>query len=194
MAIIRTFISAELSGTSSALITSVQAKLLKLVTPSGIKLTPLQQVHLTLAFLGDVDTRLIAGLINALESSNVELPILVDIDRIGQFCRNGVVSVVWAGIKQNKSLENLYLAVVNQIRPLVKLEKVPFRPHLTLARVRPEIDAASNARLIEFSNSNQLTLPVQESIQEVVVFKSKLKPSGPIYTRLHTIKQRDRIQ
>lgn len=194
MAIIRTFIAAELSGTSLTWITSVQAELKNLVTPGVIKLTPLEQVHITLAFLGDVDTCMIPELVSAMDNCAIKLPIHISIDRIGQFSRNGAVAVIWAGIKQNMLLDDLYIELSKRISPLVKLEKSAFKAHITLARVRPEIDSASNARLIEFTNSNQEALPVQECFAEIVLFRSELKPSGPIYTKLHTIKRRDRIQ
>lgn len=194
MATIRTFIAAELSGASSAWIHSTQVGLQKLVTPNAIKLTPLQQMHLTLVFLGEVDTRLIPKLVNCIDNSEINLPIDLSINRVGQFSRNGIVTVVWAGIEKNNRLEKVYSALVNNLGQFIKIEPITFKPHLTLARIKGDLDVESNTRLIKFTESYRLGLPIQESIRQIVLFKSDLKPSGPLYTRLHTIKVQDEIQ
>ena len=60
-------------------------------------------------------------------------------------------------------------------------EKRPFKGHLTIARIKKKIDAK---RLIdamkEFSGFESKTFMVDE----VVLFKSELKPSGAVYTKL----------
>ncbi|MGB4594994.1 MAG: RNA 2',3'-cyclic phosphodiesterase [Anaerolineaceae bacterium] len=194
MATIRTFIAAELTQASLSWASSTQTELSKLVASNDIKFTPLQQFHLTLAFIGDVDTRILPRFVSLMDNINTKLPILVSIDRIGHFSRNGSISVIWAGIKRNEILDNLNADILAQLKLLVRLERAPFKPHLTLARVKPEIDFATNNRIIEFAASNSLLLPFQDSISKVVLYKSDLKPAGPIYTRLHTIKLQDEIQ
>jgi 2'-5' RNA ligase len=194
MAVIRAFVAAELSGKNSVWFSSVQTEIRKLVEPTAIKLTPLSQFHITLAFLGDIETQSISAITKAMDSCMVKLPISVSIDRLGNFSQNGKISVIWAGIKPDKLLADINSELLKRILPLVKFEKSPFKPHLTMARIRSEIEAGSNERLSKFMQSNQLSFPVHDSIINVVLFKSELRPTGPIYTRLYTIEWRDRIQ
>lgn len=194
MTTIRTFIAAVLVGSSTPWIVSTQKELLKQVGSNAIKLTPLEQIHLTLVFLGEVDTRVIPQLASMMDNGGLQLPISLKITQIGQFSRNGSVSVIWAGIEKSEPLMKLQSSLEKFISQIITIEQTAFKPHLTLARIRAETDAESRAKLIKFVASDRRELPLLELITEVVLFKSDLKPNGPIYTRLHTIKVQDEIQ
>ncbi|MFC1840667.1 2'-5' RNA ligase family protein, partial [Thermodesulfobacteriota bacterium] len=66
----------------------------------------------------------------------------------------------------------------------IKQEKRPFKPHLTLGRFRkPVKDRALLEKII--NEYSQIKGP-EGKLQELVMFKSKLKPGGALYTKIHS--------
>ncbi len=143
-----------------------------------------ENIHLTLKFLGDInnedvkkagDALIIAG------RENAAIPLRTK--GIGVFPGVKRPRIIWAGIAgQTKELLNLQKMLDEKLQTLgFPKEKRPFKGHLTIARIKKKIDAK---RLIdamkEFSGFESKTFMVDE----VVLFKSELKPSGAVYTKL----------
>jgi 2'-5' RNA ligase len=60
-------------------------------------------------------------------------------------------------------------------------QRRPFRPHLTLARVKDRIDTGKlSAALQEIGNFD----PVPFRVAELILFRSDLRPRGAVYTKL----------
>ena len=194
MATIRAFIAAQLLGSTRSWITSVQSEISKVVGSTSLKLIPHDQLHITLIFLGEIDTRLIPKVVTSMENFSPTYSIEVNLNRLGQFSRNGAVSVAWVGIEKCGLLNDYYSTLIRYLGQFLTTEPASFKPHLTLARVRPGIDPEANHRLIKFIEKKRVDLPMHDKIDEIVLFRSDLKPSGPIYTRLHTIRLQDGIQ
>ncbi len=57
----------------------------------------------------------------------------------------------------------------------------PFSPHLTLGRVRSPRGKADLSRAVE--NRKGMELGIFQA-KEVILFRSELKPSGAVYTKL----------
>jgi 2'-5' RNA ligase len=96
------------------------------------KPVPSANLHLTLAFLGEVDEAradLLPGIAAAVEARAFAM----ELDRVGSFPR---ARVAWAGCaKPTAALVRLQSALVNGLsRRGFALEDRPFAPHLTLAR------------------------------------------------------------
>ncbi len=96
-------------------------------------LTTPQNLHLTLAFIGDVETTVLERVDQVLE--NLEIPELtLTLDHVGSFDRRDGV-VWWVGLKPNAQLMAFQRQLTEGLREAdVPYDAKPFRPHLTLVR------------------------------------------------------------
>lgn len=98
---------------------------------SGVRRTPPERWHVTLAFLGDIDEARVSDVeatLGKLEAAPAELRLAGG----GRFGR-GKFTIVWTGV--DGPVAPLAQAVRRQLRrSRIRYDRKPFRPHLTLAR------------------------------------------------------------
>lgn len=93
-----------------------------------------EQLHLTLAFLGDIAERDMGDVVSALERVEVE-PFTLAIAGTGHFERKGLTHAIWAGVEEQPALAALQKRVATACRPLApEMPARKFAPHITLAR------------------------------------------------------------
>jgi 2'-5' RNA ligase len=143
------------------------------------KVAPPENWHITLRFLGTVDVvtyeRFLGGL-----SPVGEVPAFrVSVEGLGAFPNPRNATVVWAGLGGGMA----GLARLNEIAEEaargagLAAEERPFRPHLTLSRVRPPADT----RHLDGSGPK-----VGWRCEEVVVYLSRTGSGGARYEPLET--------
>jgi len=132
----------------------------------GIKVTEYGNVHLTIKFLGDIDdgkaSEICRG-ISGIEASSFYL----ETEGIGAFPSLARPRVIYVECRS----DGLY-RLLAEVGKFVPIEK-DFIPHITIGRVKHKIAMPD----IELKKEKY-------SVDEVCLFKSELKPSGPIYTRI----------
>lgn len=95
--------------------------------------TSSENLHLSLAFLGDCDQKKRRHAITAMEAISFS-PFTLAIDSLGRF-RGKSGDLWWAGIKDNPDLISLQGQVIKELAGLdFHLDKRPFNPHITLGR------------------------------------------------------------
>ena len=106
--------------------------------PGAPRWTPAERWHVTLAFLGEVGESTMDNLMTGLGA--VEAPVLeLSIAGAGTFPDRGAPRVMWAGLTGDLPA---LTALAKQARGAarharIRLDRKPFRPHLTLGRWRP---------------------------------------------------------
>src|SRR5688500_1205343 len=141
--------------------------------------------HLTLKFLGDAPDDAPPRLIEAMERVAVRhRPMEMAIGGVGAFPNFRRARVVWIGVEQEPRLELLHhdLEVACEEGGF-EVEGRPFRPHVTLARVRTPLPidrARSLARV-----ARTVRVRVTELVARITLFESILAPTGARYRRLH---------
>ncbi len=138
-----------------------------------------EQMHFTLAFLGEVSPEFIEQAKVQLEGVARHSPrFTCRLEGLGAFPGASKARVLWAGISDGeKEIKDLQKEVVRALTQIGYVpEKRAFSPHLTLARLRSPGDA-SFIKDISFQSSS---FPVTR----VILFRSLLKPEGPEYTIL----------
>lgn len=152
----RTFIAIELGETARVyLIREITRLARELPTlhwadPAGM--------HLTLAFLGELDSaRLAEAQAAAEEAAPVVMPFALHIAGLGSFGPLAAPRVIWAGVAGDlPALARLHAALAAALeRRGFALDTRPFAPHLTLARVRAPLPPAAVARLGELVRASQ---------------------------------------
>ena len=183
---LRTFIALPLPAEWTSTLESVIANLrsgtsgaVRWVQPSGI--------HLTLKFLGSTDAGsvpdILSGLDAALQGSQVPE---LSLAGLGTFPNSRNPRVLWAGVTGDlEKLENLYGRVETLMVGLGwAAERRPFRPHLTIGRVR---DRASSADRNKIGTAMwRCSIPKLAPWRPEVVrlYQSELTPRGAIYSNL----------
>ena len=146
----------------------------------GLRWVPLGQIHLTLAFLGEVDERFLPGLAEAV--ANISLPSF-DLRPVGIGCfpDQRRPRVVWLGVLPEPGLLALAAAVRVAVQSCnIPLEERPFSPHITLARIKQPPGMAFHTFL---EQHRQLKLP-QSTVRKFTLYQSSLDRSGAEHTSL----------
>lgn len=142
------------------------------------------RLHLTLKFLGNVPLEKIAEIQTALQDvASRSAPFRLQPSGCGAFPSVKQMRVVWAGLKgDQQQLGALQANVEATLAPLgFPPEGRPFRAHLTLGRVKGprELDSLQKALLARQNFQTEAF-----DVTELVLYKSDLRPEGPLYTPL----------
>jgi RNA 2',3'-cyclic 3'-phosphodiesterase len=181
---VRAFVAVEISAEVRQRLAEEQARLRRIGARVGW-VAP-ENIHLTLAFLGDVFPDKIDGLRAALEAVGAATaPLDYVVAGLGYFGSPRAPRVLWAGVTDGaEALGALQHRVDGALRELgCTLEDRPFKAHLTFGRVRGASREAAElaARLDAARDVAYGTV----AVERVLLMRSELRPAGPVYTVLH---------
>jgi 2'-5' RNA ligase len=192
----RSFIAAELPAAALRQLTATQHQLVQQLRASQldrcVRWTPASNIHLTLRFLGDIDESQCATLVQGLPAVAARYsPLAVRVDGLGCFPNTARPSVIWCGLQGDlRRLVEMQQAVDSVVRSAaIAPDEKGFKPHLTIARTQRGATGAQ-LRAVGAVVADYAALygasPVDEStsIDELLLLRSELTPSGPVYTRL----------
>ena len=168
--------SPELRGFSSAIHN----------TEGQLKMVDLDNLHITLKFLGDTREDIIPEIKNIIANSvEGREPFVVKLAGAGAFPNLGKISVIWAGMEGTDELASIAGYIDEKMAALgFRREKRKFSPHITLARVRGGRNKEKLVDVIEqYKNAEFGTL----AVDKIILKKSVLTPSGPIYSDVEII-------
>ena len=160
----------------SAMGTAVRA-----VVPDGI--------HLTLKFFGDLTAERIQLASDVTSSVVAAIPGFdFQLSGLGVFPSERRPTVIWAGVADGDNcaslVEELELALGDAG---LARETRPFKPHVTLARVKARSPERLAELLSEFAGTDFGSFPVSS----IELIASELTPSGPIYSTVAEFKLGD---
>jgi RNA 2',3'-cyclic 3'-phosphodiesterase len=187
----RTFVAVDLGAEARAYLAREIARLSRAL-PS-VRWTNPESLHLTLAFLGELDDERLA-LVEAAarEAARAVKPFALRVAGLGTFGRPHAPSVVWAGVSGNvRRLIALHeaLAAGLEARGFPR-EARPFSPHLTLARLRAPLTAPELGRLTSLLGPAAKDSPPAEApiaVDHIDVMKSELLRPAARYTCLRSV-------
>jgi 2'-5' RNA ligase len=140
--------------------------------------------HVTLAFLGRIPDERLADVVAACaEAASARTSFSVTLDRAGRFPESGTPRVLWLGMGEGATESADLAADVRNaltVRGILFDEKA-FRAHVTVARVKDELDRPSARAIVAATEA--LRLPSLRFMAEAIItFESVLSPKGPRYT------------
>lgn len=151
-----------------------------------VRWTNIQNLHLTLQFLGDTDEKRIPVLkqiLNRLGTSGIAEELTFT--NIGAFPNPSNPRVIWIGVKENESLRKMQRQLTaDLIRNGFSADQKKFKAHLTLGRVKENVTVPADMIQLIGVLREKLDLSVSP-LDRVTLFESQLKPGGPIYTVLY---------
>jgi 2'-5' RNA ligase len=181
----RAFIAIDLPESIKSFLSDVQEALktygfrVKWVRP--------QNIHLTLKFLGDTATADTDKISEAMTLATRNCPIVsLKAKGVGVFPNARRPRVIWAGLNgQVEALANLQQTLDALLADLgFARDTRAFKSHLTLGRVKGKIASdrmkAAIDKLKEFESESFET-------NQIILFKSELRPTGAIYTKVQSI-------
>jgi 2'-5' RNA ligase len=94
--------------------------------------------------------------------------------------------VIWVGVRAPVELELLEKGVDHATRRLgFAGEERPFSPHLTLGRVNQRVSPEEILQLGDQLSKLQIGVLGTARVHSVTLFRSDLRPSGAVYSRLY---------
>jgi 2''-5'' RNA ligase len=186
MGLLRAFIAIELPQHLQDAIEKQTARLRQTLGDQIIRWVPSQNMHLTLKFLGDIATShvdFLKQLIAHEAASHQQFDL--QIGGLGSYPTSRRPRVVWAGLHAPADLTSLHKSIETGASRLgYEKEEHAFSPHLTLGRVRQNINPAELQKIRTALDTIQLGNIGTARVDSIHLIKSELHPSGSIYTKL----------
>jgi 2'-5' RNA ligase len=181
----RTFIAIALSDEARV---SLRREITSLATAlPAVRWVNVASLHLTLAFLGELDDEHLAA---AQEATQVAAlggaPFALKLDRLGTFGSPHAPRVIWAGVDgEVAALRRIQAILSDQLdqRNFPPQEHPTYSPHLTLARVKDRLPAAELTAL-QHRIGAPLAHTATWTVTAVDVMKSELTRPAARYTTL----------
>jgi RNA 2',3'-cyclic 3'-phosphodiesterase len=184
--VIRSFLAIELPDQILSKIGEVQKELKS--SRADVRWVSPEKIHLTLKFFGNIEEVKIDSIINAIEGPVHKTPTFSLLVRgMGAFPHIKNPRVIWVGLVDPKGvLASFQKEVELRLSEIgFEPEDRAFQPHLTLGRVN------SNRERNELVGTMEKHLGEafgELMVERVILFKSELRPSGPMYTSLREVK------
>ncbi|MFH1334248.1 MAG: RNA 2',3'-cyclic phosphodiesterase [Pseudomonadota bacterium] len=147
---------------------------------TDIRFTALEQLHLTLRFLGNISEEDSLRLVTAAEHTLKNTPSFsIQLTGIDFFPSQQSKKTLIATCPPNPALITLTHAIEQLVQSLgVTPETRPFHPHVTLARMREKLRK-------EIINTD-FSLPIDGIVQEISLMRSDSTKDGVVYSSVWT--------
>jgi 2'-5' RNA ligase len=181
----RTFIAVALSDQAREALRREISSLAKAL-PS-IRWVNVANLHLTLAFLGDLDDDGVASAHEATQAAALQdAPFALALDRLGTFGPTHAPQVIWSGVGGSvPELRQIQARLASELdaRDFSPQEHPDYAPHLTLARVKERLSSPELATLQQRMNT-PLAHTATWTVTTLDVMKSELVRPAARYTTL----------
>jgi len=180
---IRSFIAIDLPEETLQKLAAIQEQLKQ--SRAGVRWVKPGSIHLTLKFLGNIHPTQVDDIAAAAaQVVEADSPLTLCSAGLGAFPSQHKPRVIWVGLGgEIERLADIQANLEKALEPLgFAREGRGFRPHLTIGRVKDRhrlqslIEAMSTLELPEFNSFDA---------DEIILYKSDLRPTGAIYTKLH---------
>jgi len=176
----RTFVAVEISNND--IINSIK----KFQTKINIDAKPIESknFHFTLQFLGEISEERLQNIIEALRTIEFS-SFNVNLKEVGAFPKPKFPRVIWIGTDDDggNNLIQLSKKVENVLEPLGFYLDKPFKPHITVFRIKKKIGDITR----ELDSQKIIDFGIQK-VTSIKLKKSELTSNGPIYSDLEEIK------
>lgn len=144
----------------------------------GFRWVEEENLHLTLRFIGEIDSDLENTVVDALSEIHVK-PFMLPVSGLGSYKVRGKPSVIWAGLggghphlfQLQRKIENLLVGLG------FRMERKAFHPHITLARTLH----AHPQTVEKFLKRHRAFEAPPLRVQSFALYSSHLTPEGSIY-------------
>lgn len=196
MATLRAFIALELPETAKEALAATQmemqnaARRRRLPVGQALRWVAPEGIHLTLKFLGNVDSDAVADLERAVAAAadGLAAPRL-GLGPLGAFPDPRQPRVLWVGLTGDlETVARLQQRLEGNLAQLgFAPERRRFSPHLTLARVREQIGPDERKAVADLVAGGTSVSAFAFRADQLSLMKSELRPTGARYEALFTV-------
>jgi len=176
----RSFVAVECLGILYSRFEEAQGRLK--ATGASVKLVEVENIHITLKFLGDIEDHQVEEVSNVIEGITFE-PFEFTVEGVGVFPNLKRPKTIWAGITSGVGeLAHIFNEVNEGLAKLgFEKERRRFHPHLTIARVR---SGQNRDKLVDELIALEEMEIGKVKVDRIYLKKSVLTSKGPIYSNL----------
>ncbi|MHC4712250.1 MAG: RNA 2',3'-cyclic phosphodiesterase [Planctomycetota bacterium] len=180
----RTFIAFDVGDDIRAGLRAAQRAMGRIASVRWVKV---ESIHLTLKFIGEIEDRLLPSVFEIMRSAVADVaPFEFEVRGLGWFPKGRRPRVLWAGVEGDGGTLPAIAARLNEglAEVGVSRENRPFRPHLTLGRVKGRLGTEVAEEAFERVRRKDFGVAYAG---ELVLYMSELHPDGARYTRLGSV-------
>ena len=179
--LMRLFIACDIPGSVKEKLAALRERVGSV--DAGIKWVEVENLHLTLKFLGEVEEGKVDEIKNSLEEIKTP-PFTSSVSGFGVFPSESHVRVIWAGLEPKERIVGLHALVDSALSGLGFGPELRFEPHVTIGRVKFVRDRAALVRGI--GELRGARIPDTFGIDSFKLKLSTLTPQGPVYEDIGT--------
>ena len=138
-----------------------------------------EALHLTIAFIGNIDPDHVTPIASAVERAAAALaPVPTGLSRFGSFPERGAARVLWVGLDDpDGGLVRVAAATTTALGVFLEADERPYHPHVTIARAR-------RPATVPAAFHDDQVPGARWTIDAVTLFRSHLGAGAPRYERL----------
>ncbi|MFC1908997.1 RNA 2',3'-cyclic phosphodiesterase [Chloroflexota bacterium] len=186
---VRSFIAIELPEEIRLALARLQDRL-KSGKQYPVKWVDPYSIHLTLKFLGDVSLDSVGQIANAMERAAGRISSFqLEIKGLGVFPNLRRVQIAWVGLSGNTGqLDQLQQRLESGLASLgFAPESRPFKPHLTLARLRDRALPDERNSFGQLITSTEFEVGHVFNVDSINLMKSQLTRRGAVYSLISSV-------
>jgi 2'-5' RNA ligase len=187
MSLLRAFIAVEIPAEIRRNILHATEALHKDVG-ALVRWVPVENMHLTLKFLGNISPSNV-DMLSQMLRAEADLFTCFDfqLHGLGSFPNLKRPRVIYIGIRAPAALESLRRGIESASRRLgYESEERGFSPHLTIGRVKQNVSATEQQAIRHALEKTKIDLLGTARVESVHLYKSDLQARGSVYTRLYS--------
>ena len=181
---LRTFVAVPITDPVLDFLRQIQKQLQS--SGMNIRWVAVKNIHLTLKFLGEVETSQVNAVIEQMDNAAKSFsPFWLSAKGVGVFPNFRNARIIWVGLTGDRQrLEAMRATLESKLASAgFRADSRRFHAHLTIGRTRQRIESQTMQTSLK-----PLTEVTSESfrVNQLNLYKSDLKPTGAEYTRPHT--------
>jgi len=181
----RAFIAIELPQQIKDALGNLQEQLKK--SGADVKWVSLENIHLTLKFLGEVDDKKLEKIIEIIDGAVKDKNTFhISISSLGAFPKINYPRVIWVGIDKGDCKTKEIAKELEEKNEKIGFprENRAFSSHITIGRTRSTLNREGLVQELRKLENNLGDKNLEFVVTKITLFKSTLTPGGPIYEAL----------
>lgn len=179
---IRAFLAVDMDKNLIERIVEVQELVNEVGAP--VKFVEPENLHFTIKFFGDVNEEKLNQIKSIIDKGILKFsPFEINIHGMGVFPSLRYIRVVWLGTSVYESFSNLQKEFDQEFVKVGFKKERSYIPHLTIGRLKGSNNKELLVEKIQELNDIDIGNII---INQLILKKSELTPSGPIYTNIET--------
>lgn len=176
----RTFLGIDIDENLVEKVVNIQKQLME--TEAPLKLVEGQNLHFTFKFFGEITQDKIDEITKTTENKIKEFePFELSINGMGVFPNLRYIRVLWLGVDNPELFSDMLKGFDEEFVKMGFKKERSYIPHLTIGRLKGAQNKEALVSKIEELNEVEIG---KMSVNKLILKKSELTPSGPIYTNL----------